>query len=116
MKQKNHRHLCEADRAVIQRMRKAGKSQRDIAKAIGFSQSSLSKEIQRNCGQRGYRHQQAHQKATERKRTKPTRPCLLVGQLKTQVQRRLRLKHSPEQISHTLVCPRGKRAVSHETI
>ncbi len=116
MKQKSHRHLCENDRGVIERMRKAGNSQRDIAMAIGFSQSAISKELERNCGLRGYRHQQAHRKAIERKRSKPTRPRLLVGDLGQEVERRLKWKHSPEQISNTHNCPEGKRVVSHETI
>jgi len=32
-----YQHLCEKDRGVIYRMNKAGKTQNEIAKAIGFS-------------------------------------------------------------------------------
>jgi IS30 family transposase len=36
-------------------MKQAGKKQIEIAQAIGFSQSVISKELSRNRGERGYR-------------------------------------------------------------
>ena len=36
-----------------------GISQNKIAKILGRSQSSISRDLQRNVGQKGYRHQQA---------------------------------------------------------
>ena len=107
--QKQYRHLREDDRGVIYRMNKAGKSQQEIAQAIGFGQSTVSKELMRNCGLRGYRPVQAQQKAAKRKDEKRSRPSLIRGHLKEEIEKRLKLKHSPEQID------RYKRSVPNGT-
>ncbi len=112
--QKQNRHLREEDRGVIYRMNKAGKPQSEIAQAIGFGQSAVSKELKRNRGKRGYRPKQAHQKAAKRKKEKRSREPVIRGQLKELVDKRLKRKHSPEQISGRLVIHGIK--VSHETI
>ncbi|MEA1880554.1 MAG: helix-turn-helix domain-containing protein, partial [Campylobacterota bacterium] len=41
-------------------------SQKKIAEALGRSQGSISKEIARNTGQKGYRHKQADRTAKNR--------------------------------------------------
>ena len=99
MKNKNYSRLCAADRKVIYNMNQAGKRQIDIALAIGCSQSTISKELARNKGQRGYRPKQAHCFAVTRQSSKPSRPKVIVNQIKEEVEVRLRRKHSPEQIS-----------------
>jgi IS30 family transposase len=113
MNDRYHR-LCAGNRMVIANMRQAGKKQSEIAQAIGFSQASISKELSRNCGNRGYRPAQADRLAMERKRQKRTRPKVMVGIIKDEVETRLRIKHSPDQISKSLAM-RGLM-VSHETI
>lgn len=95
-------------------MNKAGKSQEEIAEAIGFSQSTVSKELRRNRGQRGYRPGQAQNKAVGRKEAKRSRPRLVEGSLREEIDGRLERKHSPEQISGALRLE-GTR-ISHETI
>jgi IS30 family transposase len=112
--QKQNRHLREEDRGVIYRMNKAGKTQPEIAQAIGFSQSAVSKELKRNKGKRGHQYKQAHQKATQRKKAKNSRERLIQGEIKEVVEKRLKRKHSPEQISGKLKI-HGIQ-VSHETI
>jgi transposase, IS30 family len=109
-----HRRLCAENRKVIANMKQAGKTQSEIAQAIGFSQSTISKELSRNHGRRGYRAAQAERLATERKNRKRTRPKVMVGVIKEEVEARLRIKHSPDQISKSLAL-RDLR-VSHETI
>ena len=99
MKNKNYSRLCAADRKVIYNMNQAGKRQIDIALAIGCSQSTISKELARNKGQRGYRPKQAHCFAVTRQSSKPSRPKVIVNKIKEEVEARLRRKHSPEQIS-----------------
>jgi len=113
MSNKYHR-LCAGNRIVIANMRQAGKNQIEIAQAIGCSQATISKELSRNCGERGYRSAQADRLARERKSQKRTRPKVMVGIIKDEVEARLRIKHSPDQISKSLVL-KGWR-VSHETI
>lgn len=89
-------------------------SQAEIAQAIGFSQSAISKELSRNRGERGYRPAQADRFAIDRKCRKRTRPPVMAGLIKDEVEARLRIKHSPDQISKSLAL-RGLK-VSHETI
>ena len=95
-------------------MAQAGNNQKAIAKAIGRSQGTVSKELRRNRGQRGYRPLQADRLARERQAGKRSRPKVVVGVVKEEVEARLRIKHSPEQISNALTLSGLK--VSHEAI
>ena len=101
MSEKYHR-LCAEKRKVIYNMNKADFSQAEIGRAIGFSQSTVSKELSRNKGQRGYRPKQADDLAKTRQKQKKTRPKVIVEEVKQQVEARLLLKHSPDQISKKL--------------
>ena len=83
-------------------MKKAEYSQEEIAQAIGTTQGSISKELSRNSGKRGYRPKQANQKATKRKREKRSRPLVVVGMVEEEVVERLVKNHSPKQISGKL--------------
>jgi IS30 family transposase len=62
MQKQSHRHLREEDRKIIYRMRKAGKTQQEIADVLGVSQGTISKELRRNRGKRGYRPRQAQKR------------------------------------------------------
>ena len=70
--------------------------------------------LRRNRGQRGYRPLQADRLARERQAGKRSRPKVVVGVVKEEVEARLRIKHSPEQISNALNLSGLK--VSHEAI
>lgn len=111
---KPYQHLCDKDRGVIYRMNKEGKTQTEIAKAIGYSQGTVSKELKRNKGKRGYRSKQAETLAAKRKKAKRHRSLVIVGLVKDEVDKRLLQKHSPEQISGSLELQ--SIMVSHETI
>jgi IS30 family transposase len=112
---KENRHLRSEDRGVIYRMNQAGKSQTEIAEAIGFRQCTVSKELSRNRGLKGYRPRQAQGMADCRKEGKLARGRALEGTLLLEVEWRLGQLHSPEQISGALR-REGLGAVSHETI
>lgn len=112
---KENRRLRSEDRGVIYRMNQAGKSQTAIAEAIGFSQGTVSKELSRNRGLRGYRPRQAQGMADGRKGSKMARGRALEGTLLMEVEWRLGRRHSPEQISGALR-REGLGEVSHETI
>ena len=96
--QKQNRHLREEDRGVIYRMNKAGKPQSEIAQAIGFGQSAVSKELNRNKGKKGYRPKQAHQKATKRKKEKFCRERVIQCEIKEIVEKRLKRKWHPSSL------------------
>lgn len=109
-----HQRLCAEDREVIANMKQSGKKQIEITKAIGFSQSVISRELSQNHGKRGYRPDQAERLARERKSGKRTRPKVMVGIIKDEVEARLKRIHSPDQVRYALALRDLK--VSHETI
>ena len=111
---KKYRRLCAQDRKVIYNMNKAETGQVEIGQAIGFAQSTVSKELRRNKGQKGYRHAQAEGLARTRQKEKKGRTKVIHGEVKNQVNGRLLIKHSPDQISQKLALL--GMAVSHESI
>lgn len=62
----DYKHLTEDERYQIDDMRREGFNQGAIAIALHRSPSTLSRELRRNEGDRGWRPKQAHQKATDR--------------------------------------------------
>jgi transposase, IS30 family len=83
-------------------MRKAQYSQSQIAEALGYSQSTISRELRRNLGKRGYRARQAEQKTQKRLSEKRHRSLVIEGSMADVIRERLGRKHSPEQISGAL--------------
>ncbi|MEJ6561336.1 MAG: hypothetical protein QNK61_06310, partial [Akkermansiaceae bacterium] len=75
-------------------MNQADFGQAEIAQAIGFSQPTISKELRRNKGKRGYRHKQAGELAKARQKKKG-RAKVITGVVKEQVAARILVKHSP---------------------
>jgi len=106
--------LTLEQRYQIYAMKKAGFKQNQIAAEISVHPSSVSRELYRNRGRRGYRPKQAHQKARERKLSKagerilPQTWALVETYLKEQ-------QWSPEQISGYLKLHR-RGTVSDEAI
>jgi len=62
----DYTHLTEEERYQIDDLQREGFSQAAIARKLGRSPSTLSRELSRNKGERGYRPRQAQQKAEER--------------------------------------------------
>jgi IS30 family transposase len=114
MNEKTYRRLCAGDRKVIYNMSQAGNTQGQIAVAVGCSQGSISKELARNRGQRGYRPLQAQRTAEGRQSGKRSRPKVVAGRVREEVEARLLLKHSPDQISKALALEGAH--VSHGSI
>ena len=110
---RNYRQLTREQRYQIYALMKAGLSQAAIARIIGVHKSTLSREIRRNRGLRGYRPKQAHRFA-EIRRAKAFRPRI-VSETWSQVEYLLRNDWSPEQISGRLA-KEYRIKVSHESI
>lgn len=108
MNEKFYRLFTE-NRKTIYNMNQADFSQTEIGRAIGFSESAVSKELRRNKGKRGYRYKQADELAKAKGRA-----AVITGEVKEQVDVRILLKHSPDQISKKLGLLKLK--VSHESI
>ncbi len=109
----HYTQLTREQRYQIYALMKAGLSQTAIAKIIGVHKSTMSREIRRNRGLRGYRPKQAHHFAQVR-RAQVARPRISC-ETWSQVERLLRSDWSPEQISGWLVKEFRVR-VSHESI
>ena len=61
----NHR-LTNENRIIIWTLKKEGKSGTHIAARIGCSVSTISRELDRNKGKKGYRHKKAQGMARHR--------------------------------------------------
>ena len=59
---KHYRQLIEEDRIEIYAMKQAGKKQKQTAARLGVHPSTISRELTRNTGFKGYRPNQAQQK------------------------------------------------------
>ena len=56
---KRYTQLTEAERYHIYTMKKQGYTDTVIAQGMGRDRTTIWRELHRNTGQRGYRHQQA---------------------------------------------------------
>lgn len=65
---KKYHHLTAEQRYTIDVLLRQKKSRKEISQTIGVSESAISRELNRNSGQRGYHWQQAQVKATDRQR------------------------------------------------
>lgn len=109
-----YKQLTYEQRCQIEVLKKSGFSQQGIADAIGVSQSSVSRELARNTGDRGYRHHQA-QRRTEQRRRAATQPYKMTAELIDVIEHHLYQDWSPEQISGWSLM-NGLFEISHESI
>lgn len=105
--------LTEGERNQIYALMQAKKRIREIAELLQRSPSTISREIKRNHGLRGYRPKQAQRRAMERRQTPRTRK--MTHRVKEHIERQLKQEWSPEQISATMENEIGVR-ISHERI
>jgi len=108
-----YHQLTEGERNQIYALLQEKVPQNRIALILGRSPSTISRELRRNQGQRGYRHQQAHRKAQERRYR--WRICKMTSYVIAWIEGKLHEEYSPEQISNTMRKHVGVR-VSHERI
>jgi transposase, IS30 family len=92
-------HLSPDERYTIQAEHKRKTPLREIARCLGRHPSSISRELQRNTGQRGYRPRQAQIKANERRHLHPSQITAFAFAF---IEYLLQQKWSPEQISGAL--------------
>ena len=104
----NYKHLSQVERYQIYALMKAGHDQTQIAKLLDRHKSTISRELSRNRGLKGYRPKQAC--ATAAKRSEKSRnAATMLPWVAEQAACLLKLQWSPEQIA-------GKLPVSHETL
>ena len=108
----SYKQLTYEQRYLIYAVLKMGFSQAKIAELVGVHKSTISREVRRNQGQRGYRPKQAHHKALKRRNKAKPRISKAEWQI---IDDRLKEDWSPEQISNKLKRLYGIQ-VSHEWI
>ena len=109
----NYTQLTREQRYQIYALMKAGHNQTRIAILVGCHKSTISRELRRNCGQKGYRPYQADELAFDRQCD--AYRARIAGQTWQQVERLLRQDWSPEQIAGRLKLEK-QPTVSHECI
>jgi len=109
----SYKQLTQEQRYVIKVMNQAGHSQKMIARFIEVHPSTISRELRRNCGDRGYRHKQVHQLALDRRQDKAK--VRIDSGTWSFIESLIREEWSPEQISGW-VSENMSCSVSHEHI
>ncbi|WP_291830220.1 IS30 family transposase [Bosea sp. (in: a-proteobacteria)] len=109
-----YRRVTKEDRIIIRSKLEEGLTRKEIAGKLGFHKSTITREISRNKGGRGYRPKQAHQKAIAREKSKHG-PYRMNPVIMMKIIERLEAKWSPEQIYNRLLLE-GEEIVSTETI
>ena len=109
-------HLTCEQRCQIYALLQSGHSQAHIARKIGVDPSTISRELVRNTGARGYRFKQAHEKASHRRKEASDKPRKMTPDLVELIEEKLtREQWSPDQISGRLAKD-GVAFISHERI
>ena len=108
----NYTQLTQEQRYQISALLKMGHNRTEIATVIGKHKSTISRELSRNKGQRGYRPKQAHRRALHRRKHSHKRISEETWEM---IETKLRLDWSPEQVSGWLYRYHNIQ-VSHEWI
>jgi IS30 family transposase len=108
-----YKQLTQEERYQISALLKAGHDQSEIAMILKRDKSTISRELGRNAGLRGYRPIQAQRLADERRQSKAK--TRITDTVWTNVERLLRQDWSPEQISLWLKAEK-QMSISHEWI
>jgi len=110
-----YKHLSLEERHYIAVELKKETSINKIAKTLGRPQGTISKEIQRNTGKRGYRYQQANSMALNRREGKQ-KPTKMTPEMIANINHMLvNNQWSPQQIAGRLKMEKNL-SLHHETI
>jgi IS30 family transposase len=109
---RTYTQLTREQRYQIYALLKAGHNQREIAHFIKVHKSTVSRELRRNRGQKGYRPKQAHQFALNKRKKARYRIAASTWIL---IEALIRQEWSPEQVSDWLKGNYGLQ-ISHEWI
>lgn len=112
---RTYKQLTQEQRYYIFQLNKKDFTQDEIAQEIGVNKSTISRELKRNTGQRGYRPKQAQRKATERRQLASKAIKMTTDMIEFVDNKLTEHQWSPEQISGWLL-EEKKIAISHERI
>lgn len=109
-----HKQLTENERYQIYALKKAGLTQKEISVQLVRSPSTISRELKRNLGLKGYRPAQV-QAFSDHRRANPHKSIKVTEGVLNWVKTLIRQKLSPQQVADYLF--RHKRmSLHHETI
>jgi IS30 family transposase len=111
---KTYKQLTYELRCQIYALKKIGLSQNKMARQLNVSQSTISRELSRNTGKRGYRIKQA-QSSADKRRLLSSKALKMTARLVALIDSKIRIEWSPEQISGWLR-EECNIFISHETI
>ena len=116
--EKGYRHLSLAERDRITEMKSDGMSLRAIARELGRSPSTLSRELRRNAthSYKVYLSHRAHERAVTRKKESGKRPRLKDERIVSYVRKKLSIDWSPEIIANKIAQEIRGASISHEAI
>jgi transposase, IS30 family len=109
----SYTQLAREQRYQIYALKKAGHNQSRIAVLVNCHKSTISRELRRNSGEKGYRPYQANERALDRQCD--AYHSRIAPQTWQQVERLLGQQWSPEQIAGRLKLEK-QPTVSHESI
>ena len=92
----SYTQLTQEQRYQIYALLKMGHNRTEIAAVIEMHKATISRELGRNSGLRGYRPKQAHHKALSRRNHSQAR---IMPEIWETIEAKLRLEWSPEQVS-----------------
>ena len=102
-----YHQFTQEQRYQIYAFRETDKTLTEIAGIIGVHTSTLSRELKRNKGRRGYRPKEDHRCALERRKAGAKKR--VSNETEPQIKELLRKEWSPEQISNRMFWKQGIR-------
>lgn len=113
---KGYHHLTRDQRCQLYILKARGESISLIANELKVHRSTIHREMNRNCGELGYRYEQAERKAKARRHEAGYCRIKMKGRMISTIKEKLKMQWSPEQISGWLKKWGRTTYVSHETI
>ena len=109
-----HHRVTKAERRVIYFMRQEGDGIGEIARRLRRAASTISRELRRNRGKKGYRYRQADARAQARAKRVVLRR--FTAEMKAELERGLRYRKQTPQIVSRQARKQGRPFVCKETI
>lgn len=112
-----YKHLGIEEREILQTMWWERKPMREMARALGRSPATISRELRRNFPpeHKVYAPRLAHERALKGRKSRGRKERLRNESIRTYVLEKLKLRWSPEQISRRIRIDLGE-SISHEAI
>lgn len=112
----SYTHLAQEERFLIHKHLQAGRSYSEIGRELGRHHTTISREVKRNTGGRGYRYKQADESAKRRRSEASSVPRKMTKEIWAMIKELVTQERwSPEQIAGRLAL-RGVVSVSAKWI